>query len=78
MICEIKLPQEGANMTEGDIGTWKVAVGDTVAKDQVLAEVEVAKATIEVNSPYAGKIVSLEAEEGDTVKVGDPIATIEV
>ena len=76
MATEVKLPELGENIEEGDVVTVLVAVGDTVDKDQALLELETGKATVEVPSPAAGKIESLLVAEGDKIKVGQPIMTL--
>ena len=75
---EFRLPDLGEGLTESDIVGWSVAVGDAVALDQVIAEVETAKALVEIPSPFAGVITALHAEPGQTVSVGDPLVTFEV
>lgn len=77
MIYEIKLPQEGMLMTNADIGTWLIDIGDTVEVGQDIAEVEAAKSNFTIQSPYAGKVVELVVEEGDTADVGEVIARLE-
>ena len=74
---QFKLPDVGEGLTEGEILSWQVKVGDTVVVNQTLVEVETAKAAVELPSPYAGVVVELLAAEGDTVDVGAPIITIE-
>ncbi len=75
---EFKLPDLGEGLTESDIVAWRVAVGDRVDLNQVLAEVETAKALVELPSPYAGVIAELHAAAGDTVDVGAPLVTFEL
>ncbi|WP_037066244.1 dihydrolipoamide acetyltransferase family protein [Pseudonocardia acaciae] len=70
------LPDAGEGLTEAEILTWRVAVGDTVEVNQVIVEVETAKAAVELPSPYAGTVVELLAEPGATVEVGAPIIAI--
>lgn len=72
------LPDLGEGLTESDITAWHVAVGDVVEVNQVLAEVETAKAVVELSSPYAGTIAGLHAEAGDTVQVGAPVVTFDL
>lgn len=67
------LPDVGEGLTEADIVTWKVAVGDEVTVNQILVEIETAKSLVELPSPQAGTIGALLAEEGQTVEVGAPI-----
>src|SRR5579859_3748444 len=75
---QFKLPDIGEGLTEADIIAWRVAVGDTVEVNQILVEVETAKAAVELPSPWAGVVTALHANEGDTVDVGRPIITIDV
>ncbi len=56
---------------------WHVAAGDEVTLNQVLVEVETEKAVVELPSPFAGRVVELLAEAGDTVRVGAPLLLIE-
>ena len=72
------LPDVGEGLTEADILSWSVAPGDTVVVNQMLVEVETAKAAVELPSPFAGVVSVLHAEPGDTVEVGRPIITIDV
>ncbi len=75
---QFKLPDVGEGLTEGEILSWLVAVGDTVTVNQPLCEVETAKAAVELPSPYAGTVTELLYEAGTTVDVGSPIITIDV
>ena len=75
---EFRLPDLGEGLTESDIVSWHVHAGDHVELSQVIAEVETAKALVDLPSPYAGLVASLHAEEGQTVTVGDPLVTFEV
>jgi 2-oxoisovalerate dehydrogenase E2 component (dihydrolipoyl transacylase) len=78
MIKEFRLPDLGEGLTESEILSWKVAVGDTVTLNQVIAEVETAKAVVELPSPFAGVIAALHEEPGTIVEVGKPIVSFEV
>ncbi|MFI7589897.1 dihydrolipoamide acetyltransferase family protein [Spongisporangium articulatum] len=71
-----RLPDVGEGLTEAEIVTWRVAVGDPVAVNQVLVEIETAKSLVELPSPFAGEVVELLAAEGDTVPVGTPIIAV--
>lgn len=71
------LPDLGEGLTEGEIVSWLVAVGDAIAVDQPVAEVLTAKATVEVPSPFAGTVVTLHGEVGGEVLVGKPLVTID-
>jgi pyruvate dehydrogenase E2 component (dihydrolipoamide acetyltransferase) len=77
MLRQFRLPDVGEGLTEGEILQWLVAVGDTVAVNQPLCEVETAKAAVELPSPYAGTVTELLFEVGTTVDVGAPIITID-
>ncbi len=72
-----KLPDVGEGLTEAEIVTWNVAVGDTVKINDVIVEIETAKSLVELPSPYAGTVVELFAAEGDTVNVGTPIIAVD-
>jgi pyruvate dehydrogenase E2 component (dihydrolipoamide acetyltransferase) len=72
-----RLPDVGEGLTEAEILGWSVAVGDTVKVNQVLIEIETAKAAVELPSPYAGVVRELLVEAGSTVAVGTPIISIE-
>ena len=72
------LPDLGEGLTESDLVAWRVAVGDTVELNQIIAEVETAKALVEVPSPYAGVVRELHAEPGETLEVGAPLMSFDV
>jgi pyruvate dehydrogenase E2 component (dihydrolipoamide acetyltransferase) len=74
---EFRLPDVGEGLTEAEIVGWQVAAGDTVTVNQVLVEIETAKAVVELPSPFAGTVGELLAEPGATVQVGTPIIAIE-
>ena len=71
------MPDVGEGLTEAEIVTWNVAVGDTVVVNQIMCEIETAKAAVELPSPFAGIVGALLAQPGDTVAVGRPIVAIE-
>jgi pyruvate dehydrogenase E2 component (dihydrolipoamide acetyltransferase) len=77
MITEIKMPQHGSQMTDGDIIEWLVEEGSQVEKGQDLVEVEAAKASFTIKAPVSGTVKSIDAQEDDNVDVGEVIATIE-
>jgi len=77
MATEIKLPSLGEGVESGDVLEIYVKVGDVVKPEQSLLELETDKATVAVPSPLSGKILSIAIQEGDTVKVGQVIGTIE-
>lgn len=70
------LPDVGEGLTEADILTWRVAVGDVVAINDIVVEIETAKSVVELPSPYAGEVLALLVKEGETVAVGTPIIRI--
>lgn len=69
------LPDVGEGLTEAEIVTWLVKVGDTVAVNDTLVEVETAKSLVELPSPYSGVITQLHAAEGETIDVGSVLVT---
>jgi pyruvate/2-oxoglutarate dehydrogenase complex dihydrolipoamide acyltransferase (E2) component len=74
---EVLLPQWGMGMSEGTITTWLKTVGDTVAEDEALAEVEAEKVEETLESPASGKILEVLVPEGETVEVRTVVAVIE-
>lgn len=78
MIQEFHLPDLGEGLTDAEVVQWLVAPGDAVTLNQTLAEVETAKAVVELPSPYDGTVTALHAEAGDTVDVGAPLIAFEV
>jgi 2-oxoisovalerate dehydrogenase E2 component (dihydrolipoyl transacylase) len=71
------LPDVGEGLTEAEILRWHVAPGDTVTLNQIIVEIETAKAAVELPSPYAGVVSELLAEPGATVAVGSPLIAID-
>jgi pyruvate dehydrogenase E2 component (dihydrolipoamide acetyltransferase) len=71
-----RLPDLGEGLTEAEILEWRVAVGDTVETDQIVVEVETAKAAVEVPVPYAGTVLSLHCDAGTVLDVGAPLISI--
>ena len=76
MILEMKVPSPGESITEVEIAQWLVADGDYIEKDQAIAEVDSDKATLELPAEVSGTI-SLKAEEGDAVEVGQVVCLID-
>ena len=72
-----KLPDIGEGIAEAEIVKWHVAVGDSVAEDDQLADMMTDKATVEMESPVAGRIVEVAGEVGDMVAIGAPLVVIE-
>ncbi|KOX13885.1 branched-chain alpha-keto acid dehydrogenase subunit E2 [Nocardiopsis sp. NRRL B-16309] len=66
----------GEGLTEAEVVRWLVAVGDTVAVDQPVVEVETAKSVVEVPSPFAGTVSELHGEEGEVMAVGGPLISV--
>ncbi|MCX4243798.1 2-oxoglutarate dehydrogenase complex dihydrolipoyllysine-residue succinyltransferase [Paraliomyxa miuraensis] len=77
MAIEIRVPQMGESVTEGVIASWLKKVGETVAADEPVVEVETDKITVEVPAPAAGVLVRQSAAVGDTVAVGDVLGVID-
>ncbi|MEV7671142.1 dihydrolipoamide acetyltransferase family protein [Streptomyces sp. NPDC088752] len=77
-VLEFKLPDLGEGLTEAEIVHWLVAVGDVVAVDQPVVEVETAKAMVEVPCPYGGVVTARYGEEGTELPVGAPLLTVAV
>src|SRR5678815_3293241 len=74
---EFKLPDIGEGIAEAEIVAWHVKVGDTVGEDQQLADMMTDKATVEMESPVAGKVVQLAGEVGEQIPIGSILAVIE-
>ncbi|MFD5861097.1 dihydrolipoamide acetyltransferase family protein [Streptomyces chartreusis] len=77
-VLEFKLPDLGEGLTEAEIVRWLVQVGDVVAIDQPVVEVETAKAMVEVPCPYGGVVTARFGEEGTELPVGAPLITVAV
>ncbi|MEV5756196.1 dihydrolipoamide acetyltransferase family protein [Streptomyces tendae] len=75
---EFRLPDLGEGLTEAEIVRWLVEVGDVVAVDQPVVEVETAKAMVEVPCPYGGVVTARFGEEGTELPVGAPLVTVAV
>ncbi len=73
---QFRLPDVGEGLTEAEIVSWRVAVGDTIAVNDVIVEIETAKSLVELPSPFAGVVESLLVAEGVTVAVGTPIIEV--
>jgi 2-oxoisovalerate dehydrogenase E2 component (dihydrolipoyl transacylase) len=77
-VKEFTLPDLGEGLTESELVSWHVAVGDKVDLNQVVAEVETAKAIVQLPSPFAGIVAELYEPAGATVQVGAPLMSFEV
>jgi len=76
MVHEMKIPSPGESISEVEISQWLVSDGDIVSKDQIIAELDSDKATLDLPAETAGKI-SLKAQEGDTISVGEIVCIID-
>ncbi|MFF0249730.1 dihydrolipoamide acetyltransferase family protein [Streptosporangium sandarakinum] len=74
---EFKLPDVGEGLTEAEIVRWHVKPGDPVKVNQVIVEIETAKAVVELPCPFEGVVAALMADEGETVDVGRPIISVD-
>src|ERR687897_1459223 len=74
---ECKLPDIGEGIAEAEIVAWHVKVGDTIGEDEQIADMMTDKATVEMESPVAGKVVELAGEVGDQIPIGSVLAVIE-
>ena len=72
----VRMPDLGEGITEVEVVAWRVQVGDSVAEDQVLADVMTDKATVEIPSPVAGKVARLGGEVGEVLAVGATLIDI--
>src|SRR5258708_23883117 len=75
---QFKLPDVGEGLTEAGIVRWLVQPGDKIAINQIIVEIETAKALVELPSPYAGVVEDLLVPEGATADVGTPIISVQV
>jgi pyruvate dehydrogenase E2 component (dihydrolipoamide acetyltransferase) len=78
VVREFTLPDLGEGLTEAEIVRWLVEVGEVVAVDQPVVEMETAKAVVEVPCPYGGVVTARFGEEGDSLAVGRPLVTVAV
>ena len=77
MLREFKFPDVGEGIAEGEIVRWLVKQGDWIKEDQELVEVETDKAVLTLNSPYTGKVEKLHGNEGEIIKVGALLTTVQ-
>ena len=77
MVLEMKIPSPGESITEVEISQWLVKDGDIVTKDQTIAEIDSDKATLDLPAEASGKI-TLKAEDGDSMSVGDILSLIHI
>ena len=76
-MAEFTMPKLGHLMEEGTVVSWKKAIGDKVEKGEIILEVEMDKATAEVESNLSGTLTKILVEQDKTVPVGEPLAIIE-
>ncbi len=76
MAYEFKLPDLGEGLTEGEVARWLVAVGDEIAEDAPLVEIQTDKTTVEIPSPAAGTVLQILVAEGDVAPVGSVLVVI--
>lgn len=76
MVGTFNLPDVGEGLTEAEVMSWKVAVGDVVEVNDVVVEIETAKSAVELPIPFAGEVRELLAQEGETLEVGSPLIRI--
>jgi pyruvate/2-oxoglutarate dehydrogenase complex dihydrolipoamide acyltransferase (E2) component len=76
MAYEFKLPDLGEGVREGEIARWLVEVGQEIAEDDPLVEIQTDKTTVEIPSPAAGKVARILVDEGELVPVGTPLVLI--
>ncbi|MCL1586830.1 MAG: E3 binding domain-containing protein, partial [Actinomycetia bacterium] len=76
MTHQFRLPDIGEGLTGADIMEWFVAVGDEVAIDQTIVEIETAKTTVEITATHAGTVLSLGGSPGESIAVGDVLFVI--
>jgi 2-oxoisovalerate dehydrogenase E2 component (dihydrolipoyl transacylase) len=77
IVPDFLLPDLGEGLAEAEVISWRVQVGDRVAVDQIVVEVETAKAAVEVPVPFAGTVSALHAAPGATVAVGQPLISVD-
>ncbi len=76
-VKEFRLPDPGEGLTEAEVVTWRVAVGDTVKVNDIVVEIETAKSIVELPVPFGGLVTQLLVGEGETVEVGTPIIAVD-
>uniref|UniRef100_UPI0026070C39 biotin/lipoyl-containing protein n=1 Tax=uncultured Cellulomonas sp. TaxID=189682 RepID=UPI0026070C39 len=74
---QFRLPDAGEGLTEAEVVTWHVAVGDAVTVNQAIVEIETAKSLVELPSPFTGVVTEILVATGTTVEVGTPIIVID-
>ena len=77
-VRDFLLPDLGEGLEDAEVVAWRVAEGDRIELNQTLVEVNTAKALVEIPAPWEGVVEKLHAGEGDVVKVGQPLVSIQV
>ena len=77
MIIEVQVPQLSESVAEGTLASWKKKIGESVARDEILIDIETDKVVLEVPSPGAGVLVEIVKADGETVVSGELIARID-
>ena len=77
MIIEVQVPQLSESVAEGTLASWKKKIGDSIARDEILIDIETDKVVLEVPSPGAGVLVEIIKADGETVVSGELIARID-
>ena len=77
-MAEFRLPDLGEGVTEGEVVEWRVREGETVRRDQILGVIGTDKATVEIPSPFAGRVEAVLVAEGARIRVGDVLLRVEV
>lgn len=75
-VNEFRLPDVGEGLTEAELVSWHVQVGDEIKVNDIVCDIETAKSVVELPSPYAGSVLALLVPEGETVEVGTPIIRV--
>ena len=73
-----RLPDLAEGLEDAEVVAWRIVEGDRVELNQLIGEVQTAKATVEIPSPRAGRVLRLHARPGDLVRVGEPLVTFEI
>ena len=76
MAVELKVPALGESITEATVGRWHKKVGESLSADEPVVVLETDKVTVDVPAPAAGALASIDAKEGDVVKVGQVLGSI--
>ena len=75
-MAEFRLPDLGEGVTEAELVEWRVREGETVERDQILGVISTDKATVEIPSPFAGRVEAVLVAEGARIRVGDALLLV--